>query len=686
MENSNILVKSAVMATVVIIMIATLLSPVITDAAYNHIVQSNDGATDGVDLGYFTPQEGKTSVEVYPDTVTVTADGGTVTISYPTATKTITGDAILAIGGGSASTAKDLSLYIKSGKLYNSGVEYSSCTIKCVDNINQGSLYIDLTLTGNKTTYLTSLVDWAYLPTLGGAYGSYTGSLTHELSDVVSVGDFAGVYIASKGTDIISTNEYDLSATIERDANGNITGVKYAKATAEAAAVDGSASAYTGEDPVILTPDDDDGTVTVLTPEEWDGEDAAASTTTPTGTLVGDCYYTTSDTSATVTGPADSSAESIIIPTTVVIANTTYQVTSIGTAAFRGTGIQSISLPDQLTSIGNSAFYGCKSLALTSLPDQLTSIGNSTFYGCTSLALTSLPSGITSIGYSAFYGCTSLALTSLPSGITSIGYWAFQGCKSLALTSLPDQLTSIENSTFYGCTSLALTSLPDQLTSIGDSTFYRCKSLALTSLPDQLTSIENSAFSGCTSLALTSLPDQLTSIGNSAFSGCTSLALTSLPDQLTSIGNSTFYGCTSLALTSLPDQLTSIGNSAFYGCTSLALTSLPDQLTSIGNSAFYNCAIVGLVVASSPTIGTNALPATLTEVLNLGTTTLTTAMGITDNTVVSDSIQSLAIIQQKSTDYYEVKGSEYTLLLIIPILVIVALLYAVISAYRTKMS
>ena len=480
MEHNSILVKGAVMATVIIIMIATLLSPVITDAAYNHIVQSNDGATDGVDLGYYPPQEGKTSVEVYPDTVTVTADGGTVTIAYPSATKTITGDAILAIGGGSASSAKDLNLYIKSGKLYSSGVEYSSCTIKCVDNINQGSLYIDLTLTGAKTTCLTPLVDWAYLPTLGGAYGSYTGGLAYELSDVVSVGDFAGVYIASKGTDIISNNEYDLSATIERDANGNITGVKYAKATEEAAAVDGSASAYTGEDPVILTPDDDDGTVAVLTPEEWDGEDAAASTTTPTGTLVGDCYYTTSGTSATVTGPADSSAESIIIPNTVQINNTTYPVTVIG---------------------------------------------NKAFYACTSLTSISLPSGLTTIGIEAFHYCTKLALTSLPAGVTSIGQQAFMNCTSMTT----------------------------------------------------------------------------------------------------------------------------------------------------------------LVIQSSPAISASAFPS-LTEVLNLGSTTLTTAMGITDNTVVSDSIHSLAVIQQKSAEYYEEKGSEYTLLLIIPILVIVALLYAVISAYRTKMS
>ena len=500
MENSNVLVKSAVMATVVIILLATLLSPVITDAAYNHVVQSNDGATDGVDLGYYTPKEGKTSVEVYPDTVTVTADNGTVTIAYPATTKTITGDAILAIGGGSATSAKDLNLYVKNGKLYNSGVEYSSCTIKCVDNINQGSLYIDFVLTGAKTVYLMPLVDWAYLPTLGGTYGSYTGDLAYTLSDVVSIGDFAGAYIASKGTDIISNNEYDLSATIERDADGNVTGVKYAKATAEAAAVDGSASMYTGEDPVIIAPDDD--SIAVVTPEEWDGEDAAALTAS-TQTVVGDCYYTTLSTSAIVTGPADSTATSITIPETVSINGTSYTVTSIGTYAFDGD---------------------------------------------TALTTINLPSSILYIQPNAFSGCTSLALTSLPSGITSIAHDAFSGCTSLALTSLPEQLTSIEE------------------------------------------------------------------------------------------------------------------------------------------NAFYDCPLTDLVLQSSPSISTNALPATLTEVLNLGSTTLTTTMGIGDNTIVSDSIKSLAIVQQKNVDYYEEKGSEYTLLLIIPILVIVALLYALISTYRKMQS
>ena len=554
--------KTAISILVALIIIAGIFVPVVSASTQEHIVieKINSGATDGLDLEHYA-----TTLDGYPGCTITSNSDGTVSVAYPDATKTVSGDAILIVGDSGT-----ISSFIKSGSL---------CFRQADGTVLEGVKSVTLTAADGATVEAsviksddTSAVEsiagtgW-YLPTLGGAYGSYTGGIAYDLSDVIAVGYFAGTYIVSKNSEVVSANPYNLAATIERDADGTITGVKYTKATAEAAAVDGSASAYTGEDPVILTPDDDDGTVAVLTPEEWDGEDAAVFTT-PTGTLVGGLHYTTSGTSATVTGPADSSAESIIIPTTVVIDNTTYQVTSIG----------------------NNAFSGCTSLALISLPDQLTSIGYSAFSGCTSLALTSLPDQLTSIGNNAFFGCKSLALTSLPSGITSIKY-----------------------STFQGCTSLALTSLPDQLTSIGDN-----------------------AFSGCTSLALTSLPSGITSIEYSAFSGCTSLAL----------------------------------------------TSLPDQLTSIGYSAFYNCAIVGLVVASSPTIGANALPATLTEVLNLGTTTLTTAMGITDNTVVSDSIQSLAIIQQKQyiNSYYEQKdGAVYDLVGMIPIIILAGLAIAIIG-------
>ena len=574
--------KSIISIMVAVIITAGVFIPVVSASTQEHISikQVNNGAADGVDLGYFVKDENKTSPEVYPGAANVTVTNGVITLTYfesGTTTEnkienTITAtDAILALAVSDTNLTQ-IALFIKDSKVYfcdctiiTTPREVKYCAISADRTVSTGNFYLTCSVkfVDGSSSSGSRAVDWAYLPALGGAYGSYTGDLAYELSDVVSVGYFADVFIASKNSTLCTFNDYDLSATIERDADGGVTGVKYARTTAEAAAVDGSASAYAGEDPVIIAPDDD-GTVAVLTPEEWDGEDAAASTTTPTGTLVGDCYYTTSGTSATVTGPADSSAESIIIPNTVQINNTTYPVTVIG----------------------NKAFYACTSLTSISLPSGLTTIGIEAFHYCTKLALTSLPAGVTSIGQQAFANCSSLALTSLPAGVTSIGQQAFANCSSLALTSLPAGVTSI---------------------------------------------------------------------GPTAFGGCIKLALTSLPAGLTTITSESFKG-TSLCVTTLPSGVTSIGQQAFMNCTSMTT----------------------LVIQSSPAISASAFPS-LTEVLNFGSTTLTTAMGITNDTVVSNSIESLAIIQQKEyiSDTLEQKdGAVYDLINILPIIILAGLAIA----------
>ena len=566
MENSNILVKSAVMATVVIILLATLLSPVITDAAYNHIVQSNDGAVDGLDLDYYA-----TALDGYPGCTITSNSDGTVAIAYPNTTKTVCGDAILIVGDSGT-----ISSFIKSGSL---------CFRQADGTVLEGVKSVTLTAADGATVEAsviksddTSAVEsiagtgW-FLPTLGGAYGSYTGDIAYDLSDVVAVGYFAGAYITSKNGDIISTNPYNLSATIERDTDGNITGVKYAKATAEAAAVDGSASAYTGEDPVILTPDDD-GTVAVVTPEEWDGEDAAASTTSVTYTQVDGINYTINSpgNAAIAYGPVDSTQAECTIPEAVTIGGTVYPVKTLDTGWRGNTALTKISLPDSITRIESYAFQGCTALSTINLPDS-----------------------ITTLGYNMFENCKSLTQVTMPAGITFVNTGEFKNCTALSTVNLPDSITSIKPYAFQGCTALSTINLPDSISAISERAFEDCKKLTLASLPTQLKSLDAFAFLGCP-------------------------------------------------------------------------------------------AITSLIIQSSLTVYANALPPNLSEVLNLGSTTLTTAMGITDNTVVSDSIESLAVIQQKSADYYEEKGSEYTLLLIIPILMIVALLYAVISAYRTKMS
>jgi len=399
---------------------------------------------------------------------------------------------------------------------------------------------------GTETIVSSSSPTWAYVPDANGEYGFFAngGLNLEEDKPKVAVGSYAGVY-AYNNTVVAPNDLGSLGLTMSGDyATGDVT---WEVGTEE------------------TLPTDSQPSMAVMSSGYAEIPVMGAN---PSGTQVGDLYYTFSGHKATVVGHSSSIdwASFTSIPDKVTSGGKTYAITSIGSNAFRN----------------------CTNLALTSLPSGLTSISSSAFSGCTNLALTSLPSGITFIGTYAFGGCTNLALTSLPSGITSIKEGAFGGCTNLALTSLPDGVTSIDNSAFGGCTNLALTSLPSGITSIGSNAFESCTNLALTSLPDGVTSIGNLTFIGCTNLALTSLPDGVTSIGDYAFRNCTNLALTSLPSGITSIGEYAFQNCTNLALTELPTGVTSIGSSAFQGCTSLTTLSILGSPT-IGNNAFQDC-------------------------------------------------------------------------------------------------
>ena len=121
---------------------------------------------------------------------------------------------------------------------------------------------------------------------------------------------------------------------------------------------------------------------------------------------------------------SNSKVESIVLPTTVTeigeeafasssnLKSITIQsnITSIGGAAFSGSGITTIDLPNSVTTIGPHAFSGA---ALTNiiLPSSLTMIGFGAFSSCMSLTSITIPSSVTQIGYEAFYGSVVTSIT-----------------------------------------------------------------------------------------------------------------------------------------------------------------------------------------------------------------------------------------------------------------------------------
>lgn len=78
-------------------------------------------------------------------------------------------------------------------------------------------------------------------------------------------------------------------------------------------------------------------------------------------------------------------------------------ITEISEAAFTGSGLTQITLPDSVRTIGNYAFMNCKSLASVTLGNGLCEIGMSAFEGCTGVKSVVIPSRVYSLD-KAFVG------------------------------------------------------------------------------------------------------------------------------------------------------------------------------------------------------------------------------------------------------------------------------------------
>lgn len=125
----------------------------------------------------------------------------------------------------------------------------------------------------------------------------------------------------------------------------------------------------------------------------------------------------------------------------------------IGSNAFDGAVITSLTLPNSLTTIGQEAFSGCYQLAEITWPDNKGFTEINGFDHCTSLPdsiFEGLPVTVTSIGYRAFFGCR-FSSVSLPGTIETIGERAFAYNYNLKSLTLHEGLQSIGVCAFNCC-------------------------------------------------------------------------------------------------------------------------------------------------------------------------------------------------------------------------------------------
>jgi hypothetical protein len=158
-------------------------------------------------------------------------------------------------------------------------------------------------------------------------------------------------------------------------------------------------------------------------------------------------------------------AGAVIIPDTVGIGGTTYNVTSIGPNAFENKGLTSVTIPATVTSIGDQAFLQ-NSLATLSLPAGLTSIGSAAF-SINSLTTVTIPAGVTDLTFASFDGNNLTSVTFLGSP-TTIGPSAFANNQFTSFT-IPSSVTTIGTNAFVQNTGLTSLTIPASVTSIGNT-------------------------------------------------------------------------------------------------------------------------------------------------------------------------------------------------------------------------
>lgn len=144
-------------------------------------------------------------------------------------------------------------------------------------------------------------------------------------------------------------------------------------------------------------------------------------------------------------------------------------VESLGTSAFRLSGLTSAIIPEAITSIPSELFQGCSDLETVIMHDGITSIGNNSFCtasyydendnriekACSSLKSLVLPAKLEYIGSSAFNGSaiegesedgTSAKLLNIPANVKTIEYYAFRNCANISgvkmLGTVPPQIRS----------------------------------------------------------------------------------------------------------------------------------------------------------------------------------------------------------------------------------------------------
>ena len=126
-------------------------------------------------------------------------------------------------------------------------------------------------------------------------------------------------------------------------------------------------------------------------------------------------------------------------------------VAIIGDEAFRGCGIETVTIPPLVDYIGTGAFKNCRNLGAIEIPESVTEIGDEAFEDCYSLKKATIGNSVKRIGCKAFHACFNMTEVTIGSSVTEISMGAFEGCKELNSITIPESVAYLGDGVFWRC-------------------------------------------------------------------------------------------------------------------------------------------------------------------------------------------------------------------------------------------
>lgn len=208
-------------------------------------------------------------------------------------------------------------------------------------------------------------------------------------------------------------------------------------------------------------------------------------------------------------------------------------VTAVGDRAFEDrSDITGIIFPDSLANVGAYAFRG-SGLQTVVIPDGVKTVGDHAFYECEKLRLATIGKGLTRLEDGVFERCFLLKAIYIPENITSIGK-SVRSLRIAAGNQYSPRVTSIASGAFYSTAALRtviVDSRNEYYFSSGNCLIEKESKTVLAGggtkivIPadGRVTSIDGWAFYNSYLLKSIEIPDAIKTIGRYAFESCFAL-------------------------------------------------------------------------------------------------------------------------------------------------------------------